>query len=1320
MSERLRLLYDLSVKYEVPGISTYNKFLQSLKDTPEAPETLYRLLSGKHNVSLGTTFESFATQIQPDITALPDVIENVPPLHKSPPIEVPGVFDTQTVEPEKTAIQQPIDPDVDVTTPAPATAVQRPVPVEEIVSDQPLVPEIVSPAKGLPVPRSRPDVEQHYSLQELQTEIKEPVGEIFEGFVNTYQRIKHQDELGKQLQESLYKGDIDWKEHRELWGQYKYTYDEMVEPLMTALAPTPTEGIVDPLVTMPVNVAKELTTLAVIQPHIAASLMNDVLTGNYTKTIKSIKDFYVDVYGNWINALGANPSLSPRQSRKQQKEAMQKIANQPIFHAMGLFLPVGLMQKMKIPIEGPNITNIVHVKTMPRNLEKFVADTKAAEIVDFAIQHPEGTVKIITKATEQLQQGNLPPIEPFVVMPKNPREAAHATAQPNVVDVVTQIPRNFKEVKTPGAERMETHFELADIEASSLGKPTFNKVKEKLVTSTVDIAGNVKKQLLEQAGDIGKRAVIYKDTIAGSSARATYLSKQYSDRVYGGLTKLERKALDNIIRSRRVTAIESYKPDYNPGAGVKRGDAKQYLDYMPKNLTDKLTIRAETYFEIMRSELGRLVKEGVITPQGYEKLLKYEYEPTIWLDKINPEITYQIGGATTTLRESGIKTLKEGLDALPVNDSQLLLERTVTITDARIANNRANKALYNIANQVPGNNIVLKAETIHPGTKQYRPPPPGYTNMPVRIGGEVKEFYMRNDMAREWLASSQRAEISNALGWVSGSNFLKPMATGFNPEFALTNFPRDLAHIYLTTKEYSSFAPKFLGEIGRDLLTVAGDVMKRKGRYADYVMEGGGMNFLTHQGIKPITESKFALRVPDIAIGTKTIKPLESLSKVFGHIGETAEIWTRLALRERALRNGKSNIEATWIARNYLDFSQGGSMIKAADVGIPYLNAGIQGTRGIIRAFKNDPALATWKAAQIGALSSGLFTANRNVNPDAYELISSRQKVSNWIITTPYYEIDEDGEKRYFYLSIPKDHGQRLIATTFEALISKHIYKEDPPEELFEMAKSEAIPFNYTTLPPTLDAVLGYTFNKDFWRNEDIWKGREFPEEQKGLEYTPKTHPFFVKVGEKIPSVSPVRMKYMLEQWATSGNIYTDVVGSATKALFDELPDKKRDGIMKDLIDKKMFVRKYWKTTPKRSAYLQLEKATKDHNAKTEIQNREFDQLFDRYANDLVTGKAMREHINQYEDRQTQERLRRRYNQARKYKNVPNRRYWMSYIYSDATPEVKAKIYIQDFIKLSEEDRAIYEAERKQFRDGVLTGSRFNREFKRLKKKFIP
>ena len=62
----------------------------------------------------------------------------------------------------------------------------------------------------------------------------------------------------------------------------------------------------------------------------------------------------------------------------------------------------------------------------------------------------------------------------------------------------------------------------------------------------------------------------------------------------------------------------------------------------------------------------------------------------------------------------------------------------------------------------------------------------------------------------------------------------------------------------------------------------------------------------------------------------------------------------------------------------------------------------------------------------------------------------------------------------------------------------------------------------------------------------------------------------------------------------------------------------------------------------------------------------------------------------------------------------------MSYIYSDATPEVKAKIYIQDFIKLSEEDRAIYEAERKQFRDGVLTGSRFNREFKRLKKKFIP
>ncbi len=187
---------------------------------------------------------------------------------------------------------------------------------------------------------------------------------------------------------------------------------------------------------------------------------------------------------------------------------------------------------------------------------------------------------------------------------------------------------------------------------------------------------------------------------------------------------------------------------------------------------------------------------------------------------------------------------------------------------------------------------------------------------------------MPDAMAKEWVLSDPtiNAQVANVVGWLSGSSVLKPMATGLNPEFALTNFPRDIAHIWLVTNEYSPFLPKATAQMGADLMATVGDAFMRKGSYIDYINEGGGMQFLTHQG----------------KITSKVGGKLGQLQDVLGYLGETSEIWTRLALRRRALKRGASPHEATWQARNYLDFNQGGPLIKAIDTGVPYLNAGIQ------------------------------------------------------------------------------------------------------------------------------------------------------------------------------------------------------------------------------------------------------------------------------------------------------------------------------------------------------------------------------------------
>jgi hypothetical protein len=149
------------------------------------------------------------------------------------------------------------------------------------------------------------------------------------------------------------------------------------------------------------------------------------------------------------------------------------------------------------------------------------------------------------------------------------------------------------------------------------------------------------------------------------------------------------------------------------------------------------------------------------------------------------------------------------------------------------------------------------------------------------------------------------------------------------------------------------------------LTSTAKDAFSRSGRYRDYVMEGGGMEFLTHQG----GLGKFYKPTG------KVTNALEAFKEVAKYAGETSEVWVRLALRERALRNGKSPLKATYEARNYIRFCSRrfldqGIRVTAATI---YLNASTQATRGLLRAPAKDPKAFATKTAWIGATASSLW-----------------------------------------------------------------------------------------------------------------------------------------------------------------------------------------------------------------------------------------------------------------------------------------------------------------------------------------------------------
>jgi hypothetical protein len=719
----------------------------------------------------------------------------------------------------------------------------------------------------------------------------------------------------------------------------------------------------------------------------------------------------------------------------------------------------------------------------------------------------------------------------------------------------------FDKIATPQDDftKVDTLFNKADEELSQLGKSNLQEKYKSFKRNMIDVSGNIKKELLGK-GEQGKQAVMSHDLIAGSHAKAVQEITDAEDIIYKGLSKDETKTLDRIIQARRTIDIGKYKPDVKSPA--KPGEYQGWLntlgEKLPKEKFTDLQKRADNYFNVMRKQVVDLQDNGIITKEQADALVQHEYEPRRFIQYLDPEVPgYTASGKKISISESGIKALQEGSDQVLENNSRLLAGNVIARTKGTIARNQANQDLYKMATENPQNGLVQ----IFEGADDKIPT--GFEKINVMVEGQKKSMLMPSNMAKEWVMNDPviNKKFATWLGWLSGSKILKPMATGvFNPEFVLTNLPRDIAHAWLTTTEYSKHLPVALGQIGKDLLKVAPDVWMKKGRYRSYINEGGGMEFLVHQG----KAGKY-----DINVGR--------IKEVMGKLGEFSEALTRVALRERAIKNGKSTKEATWIARDYLDFSQGGQMAKAFDQGIPYLNAAIQGTRGVLRAASKDPKTFTYKAAQLGGLASGLYLANKTVNPDAWENVPDVVKAGNFVVTTPIYYKDKDGEKRYLYFSLPKDQGQRALTAGFEGAIQYAMEGKAPTAQM-KRAFADSVPIMpENALMPSLSALMTYKTGVDVYSGKKLFP---YPLKVKTeKEITPYTNAFFKEFGE-ITGMSPARTQGATQKIFTYGNIYTSLVGLGVKQLLDSAPEKDKDEINLGIIKSIPFLRKYVKVTP--------------------------------------------------------------------------------------------------------------------------------------------
>jgi len=832
-------------------------------------------------------------------------------------------------------------------------------------------------------------------------------------------------------------------------------------------------------------------------------------------------------------------------------------------------------------------------------------------------------------------------------------------------------------------------------------------LKEEFGRRFIDRSGNIRRSLLKELDEDGYRVVQKMYLSKGASSLASSRLRQMNKEVYNGLSRHEKNVLDSLILSDRMLDIAKYKTEkqFKYPEGLKPSQTAAYSELfgMIEKLSPERAVeirkRADAYFEWMKKPLKDMLDAGLITEVEYNNLVSHNYRRLKLVDIFDRKQPVKKKGRT--IYDSGVESLSKGRETdIFEPSSEIMALEVFNRAYGRILNNHANKALLDVARSDPQNPFVRVRDD------KDTPIPSGWQRFYVFEKGERKSMWLSPEMSKEWIVSSPELsyQMSQLLRYASGSPVLRTFATGINWGFALANLPRDVMHTWFAARTwkdgewssvYSPHMPVFGLQIGRDLSTVFLDAALKKNRYQEYINEGGGMEFLVHQG-----------RL--IQKGRHIEGPLDSVYNVLGYFGETTEIMTRLAIRDRVIRkraneqgitvaearkNKDITQEATFTSRDYMDFGQGGGITKALDNGMPYLNASVQGTRGMFRSFEPGSGTAlssTYKLAQFATLVTGLYVTSKAMHPETMENLEGNVATQNNIVIPlgdKFGFEDSKGQMRYPYLKIPLDPGQKFFKTFFEASTDKWLGNEVDVGRVVDALKDQS-PVGVSSLPPTISGILGYATNKDFWMNEDIWKKSDtfsYPESRE--EYIPgRTPQAYIDLG-KATGLSPERSKYAVEELLTNGTVYSYLLGEGYEALFSDLPKDKREKHLAEVLSKVPVVKRFFGLTNPYSKHAEgIDKAEEIVELRRFTENRGLDTLAEGYLyQDNVSRREIFNHISNAKDKDTSDRLRERFKFHEAVKDLPERSFWLRL--QGIPVEARAQVFVNRLEKASPEQQ---------------------------------
>jgi|GEM_PF-5482954 len=688
----------------------------------------------------------------------------------------------------------------------------------------------------------------------------------------------------------------------------------------------------------------------------------------------------------------------------------------------------------------------------------------------------------------------------------------------------------------------------------------------------------------------------------GTHAKALIMIREASRDIYKGLNKKEIEFLDEFLFARNqleaIIRTENTKNPYKPDARLNKLNLWTFTEYFPeiKNLNkdrfDAILVAADKYKRYTDKTVNMMFESGLIDKDTYTKLSDVQYYQRMMgvgeefvksLNRINKKEGLPKGKANLKDPDPKLSRLPRGkkIDPLRFDSLQLLGTRYVDVIKA-VDQNNTYKELAELATKFKENPF---ARIVGEGDKKSKVVPhKEWKNIKYFEDGVSKDLYISKMIEKEWGRRSDIFDSKTALlvQLASGSSLLKPLAVPLNWDFYLKNIIRDIAHGWYTLESirsdgkiksaYSPHLPIGMTQLTGDLISVFPDVIKNKGLIKEYINSGGGMELLARQAFSGLELFKKQDPVPTFRKG-KFEKTMDFLSWA----SNKSEMWTRTAymlrgLKEIAKREGidvkevmknkEFMLEAAFQSRSVIDYSVSGLYGKAADSGIPFLNAQIQATHGVFKAFKRNKVEGLYKMAQIGGLAAGVYFALRNLFPEASKDIPEEAYARSIPVPLPFPFEDTEGNIRYPYIEIPLDSSQGF-ASMLTISMAKMFAGEDINVPLVLESLAGTIPATSpgSVLPPVLGSLFTYSLNKDTWSGQDIWRRTDplsWPKSRSESDMA--TDQFWKDFGD-VTKLSPARSEAAFGK-VVPKNIYGDIFNELYNAAFNDIPRNMRSGGM--------------------------------------------------------------------------------------------------------------------------------------------------------------